>query len=303
MTRSSSTMNQQDDSSRYRVSFSRQLFRLAFLSLLTPVLAVSAGFYLDGRSVAEKVATSLFMPLGVVFFLLIGFGLFAIRNARWSLGLGLLLLGCFVWAITSPLLSSWIFDQIESQVESKLPNADNPLDYAVVLGGGTGLTPDLRPQLNGAGDRISLAVRLFHAGAVRNIIVTGTALPGTVHPESEEDPMMNPAFQAKKLLVESNVNEASIFMISGINTSEEMKSLKSKPEFWEGKRCGLITSAFHMPRAIRLAKSQGLDLIPVAADYRANRSKFTMIELMPNSQATGNFELAIKEYLGSLIGR
>jgi uncharacterized SAM-binding protein YcdF (DUF218 family) len=303
MTRSSQTVNQPDDSARYRVSFSRQLFRLAFLSLLTPVLAVSAGYYLDGKSVAEKVATGVFMPLSIVFFLLIGFGLFAIRNARWSLGLGLLLLGCFVWAITSPLLASRVIDQIESQVESKLPTADNPLDYVVVLGGGTGLTPDLRPQLNGSGDRIILAVQLYHSGAVRNIIVTGSALPGTVHPESEEDPMMNPTAQAKELLVGSNVNEASIFMISGINTSEEMKSLKSKPEFWEGKRCGLITSAFHMPRAIRLAKTQGLDLIPVAADYRANRSKFTIIELMPNSQATGNLEVAIKEFLGSLIGR
>jgi uncharacterized SAM-binding protein YcdF (DUF218 family) len=303
MTRNSSTINQLDESSRYRVSFSRQLFRLAFFSLLTPVLAVSAGLYLDGRSVAEKVATSLFMPLGIVFFLLIGFGLFAIRNARWSLGFGLLMLGCFVWAITSPLLASRVIDQIESQVESQLPTADNPLDYAVVLGGGTGLTPDLRPQLTGAGDRISLAVQLYHAGAVRNIIVTGTALPGTVLPGSEGDPIMNPMLQAKELLVGANVNESSIVMITGINTSEEMKSLKAKPEFWEGKQCGLITSAFHMPRAIRLAKAQGLDLIPVAADYRANRSKFTMIELMPSSLATGSIEVAVKEYLGSLIGR
>jgi uncharacterized SAM-binding protein YcdF (DUF218 family) len=267
------------------------------------VLAVAAGFYLDGVSVAEKVATSLFMPLSIALFLLIGFGLFAIRNARWSIGLGLLLLGCFVWVSTSPLLASRIIDEIESQIESQVPTEDNPLDYAVVLGGGTGLTPDLRPQLNGAGDRIALAVRLYHAGAVRNIIVTGTALPGTVSGGSEGNPMMNPMLQAKELLVASNVNESAITMITGINTSEEMKSLKAKPEFWEGKRCGLITSAFHMPRAIRLAKSQGLDLIPVAADYRANRSKFTMIELMPSSQATSSVEVAIKEYLGGLIGR
>ena len=296
-------MNYQDDSSIRRVSFFRQLGRMAILLPITPVLVLSAGFYLDGWSVAEKIATSMVTPLSIALFLLIGFGLFAFRNARWSLGLGLLLLACLVWAGSSPLLATRIMNELESQVESQLPTAENPLDYVAVLGGGTGLTPDLRPQFNGAGDRIGLAARLYHSGAVRNIVVTGTALPGTVTPSSEEEPLMDPAVQAKQLLVGFNVNESVVFTLTGINTSEEMKSLKANPDFWEDKRCGLITSAFHMPRAIRLAKAQGLDLIPVAADYRSNRNKFTILELMPSSQATSTIETAIKEYLAALIGR
>jgi len=298
MGRNGSSGNYSDESEYRRVGFFRQLSRLAVFLAITPAVLVTAGLYRDGKSVAEKVATAVLSPVGLIVFVLIGVGLYSFRNSRWSIGAGLLLLAAMAWLGTSPLVATWIMDELESNVESLYPSADNPLDYLVVLGGGTGMTPDLRPQLGEAGDRVGLAIRLYHAGAVRKIVVTGTKLPGKEDPFSQD-----PCLQSKQLLVESNVDESNVSMIDGINTTEEMRSLKSQPEYWQGKRCGLVTSAFHLPRAMRLAKAQGLDLIPVAADYRGNRTAFDVRQLMPSADASRTIELAVKEYLGMLIGR
>jgi len=295
MTRSSSADNFSD---RRRVGLFRQFIRLAFFLSLLPAVVVAYGFYQDGRSIAEKVATSAVMPLSMLIFVVFGLGLFFIRNAKWSIGLGLVFLAMLTWIGTSPIVANWVMDDLESRVQSQLPTAKDQLDCVVVLGGGTGMTPDLRPQFASSGDRIGLAIRLYHAGAVKNIIVTGTAQLGT-----ENEHTKDPSSQSKQLLVESNVDESVITMIQGINTTEEMRSLKARPELWQGKRCGLITSAFHLPRAMRLAEAQGLSLIPIAADYRSNRSRFNSRQLMPSGDALNTIELAIKEHLGMLLGR
>jgi len=295
MTRSSSADNYSDNS---RVGLFRQFLRLAFFLSILPAAVVAYGFYHDGRSIAEKVATAAVMPLSVIIFVLFGLGLFFIRNAKWSIGLGLVFQATVTWIGASPIISNWIMNDLESRGQSQMPTAEDQVDCVVILGGGTGMTPDLRPQFANSGDRIGLAIRLYHAGAIKKIVVTGTTLPGT-----EDEYTKDPSSQSKQLLIESNVDESVITTIQGINTTEELRSLKARPELWEGKRCGLITSAFHLPRAMRLAAAQGLNLIPIAADYRSTRSEFNSRQLLPSGEALNTIELAIKEHLGMLLGR
>ncbi len=51
-------------------------------------------------------------------------------------------------------------------------------DVIVVLGGGTHSSPYKRPQLSAAGDRVSLACRMYHLKLVDKILVTGDPLRG-----------------------------------------------------------------------------------------------------------------------------
>ena len=74
-------------------------------------------------------------------------------------------------------------------------------------------------------------------------------------------------------------------------------------------RIGLLTSAWHLPRAMRLANHNGLKPLPLPADFRtgANVEGFTtgqIVESMiPNGFALEATCLFAKEYLGMLVGR
>lgn len=63
----------------------------------------------------------------------------------------------------------------------------------------------------------------------------------------------------------------------------------------------LVTSAYHMPRAVLSFRKEGLSVLPAPTDYKANRSPYTIADFLPTSEAFGNSYKALHEYLG-LVG-
>ncbi len=187
---------------------------------------------------------------------------------------------------------------LESRIPSTKLDAEAPLDSLVVLGGGTCQAPDGRSQLSSAGDRVGMAAQLFHQGLVKHLVVTGDALPGLQY-ASQNDP----SIQSKSILIKLGIPVSAIEELPGSNTSQEVRSLKQRDDLWKGKRCGLMTSASHMPRAIRLTKKEGIDVLPVLADYRALNSPFNLRDLLPSSNGANLTDLALHEFLGMLVGR
>ena len=270
---------------------------VAFWSAL-PIGLVVLAFAVHGRPIAEKVATGLVMPVALAAWSSLLMAIRSFWDGHNRVAWPLLFLSITILTLGNPIFSSYLIQTLESRVESFQPSGSEPLDNLVVLGGGTSEAPDGRPQLGNGGDRVGMAAQLYHQGLVKRIVVTGDGLVGT-----GETSKNDPSIQAKQILMKTGVPESNIEELAGINTSEEMKSLAARPELWQGLRCGLLTSAFHLPRAFGLATRKGIKVVPIAADFRASNRSFTLLEMIPTGGSAHESEIAIKEYLGMLLGR
>jgi uncharacterized SAM-binding protein YcdF (DUF218 family) len=272
---------------------------IAILLLLAVTIFAILG-YVGGITMLEKTLTSLVMPIGLVWVGLIPLTYLLLLSRQKILGF--LSLGCLL-AITlggNQFVSNYLAYSLEAPF-SQIDIAQIPtLDAVIVLGGGTSSTYNNRVQLGMAGDRVATAARLYHSGQVKKIICTGSqsfrASPEDLHPREE----------AKLILTEFGIPASAVILLEGENTSQEMNSLKSWiPEHINSPqpRIGLITSAWHLNRALRLAKSQGLEFEPIPSNFISgpvNPSPHWVIPSGDNLATTGRI---VKEYLAAIVSR
>lgn len=276
----------------------KQLLRFMATWFSLPIAFVVLTFGVYGRPLAEKAATGLAMPISVAWWVSLIFSLKCFRDGNRRVALVILGVSTLIYVPCSPIISRLLMLSLETKIQSFHPSPSDPLDSIVVLGGGTSEAPDGRAQLANSGDRIGLAAQLYQQGLVKRIVVTGDGLDG-IGNISKKDPSV----QAKRILIGTGVIESDIEELPGMNTFSEIQALKARTALWQGKQCGLLTSAFHMPRAVGLAKRAGVDVKPVASDYRGIDLEFTLLDLLPTAGSAQQFELAFKEYLGMMLGR
>ena len=178
------------------------------------------------------------------------------------------------------------------------PGQDPPLDVIVVLGGGTSSGPG-RAQAGESGDRVLYAAQLYLQGQTAHLITTGEAqtVRGVQRP--------GPAQETVEIWTQLGIPASDISTLPGLNTYQEMLALKPALDAdWSGRRVGLLTSATHLPRALRLAADQGLtDLIPLAADHRWVDRPKSIQECLPSAAALAQFTRCQKEFLARLVSR
>ena len=84
-------------------------------------------------------------------------------------------------------------------------------------------------------------------------------------------------------------------------TSENAAFTKALVAPRPGERWLLVTSAFHMPRAIGSFRAAGFDLMPWPVDFRT-RGPVDLLRFSPRpSEAWRRVDLASKEWIGLLI--
>ena len=126
----------------------------------------------------SKVVGGLASPLGVVIALsLIGLA-YRRRFGWWVVGLAVVVL----WGASMPLSGDWMLGRLEAEYPARPIAALPHVDAAIVLGGSLGqpLPPRFDPDLSDAADRVLYAARLFRAGKVDAILVSGGNLPRLV---------------------------------------------------------------------------------------------------------------------------
>jgi uncharacterized SAM-binding protein YcdF (DUF218 family) len=132
-------------------------------------------------------------------------------------------------------------------------------DAIVVLGGGIGPAepPHIpEPHLTDSADRIWHAARLYRRGLAPRIIVSGGG---------NGDGGMSEAEAMRLFLTDLGVpNEAIVIEGSSLNTIENIRYVRKLVK--EG-RVALVTSASHMPRALRLARIAGLNVAAFPTDW------------------------------------
>lgn len=167
----------------------------------------------------------------------------------------------------------------------------------VVLGGGT---IPVSPEENGAGSpssdflkRLVYGARLSRSLSLPLIISGGTS-PDAIGAEPE-------AVVAERLLNELALSPPKLLLErESIDTWGNAEQVERK--FHPG-RIILVTSAYHMPRALYAFERHGMSVLPAPTDYKARRTPYRAVSFLPGAGNLAESSTAIKEYLGLLIYR
>jgi uncharacterized SAM-binding protein YcdF (DUF218 family) len=273
-----------------------------WIGAATSCIPVGATYFLSGKSAAEKLATNMAQPLFLAIVGTLLFGAILWRRGERIIGLSLMVGAAILWCLSAPVLVNRVFAYWESLVPSDDVTAD-PYDYVVVLGGGTTRRWNGQAQFGESGDRVGYAATLFLSGKAKHLITTGDAMKVRGAMSDASAATDDPSIQTREIWSALGIPKEVIFELPGENTYSEIAALKTHPEWWREKRCALLTSAFHMPRAMRLAKQAGIQLSPIVADYKIQRSSWMIREFMPDSHSLHRLQYIIKEWIAFRMNR
>lgn len=173
-------------------------------------------------------------------------------------------------------------------------------DAIVVLGGG--ISPaappyTTEPELNDASDRIWQAARMFKAGAAPRIIVSGGSFV-----EQQGGAATTEAEAMRRFLLDLGIpGDAIVSDGKSLNTIENMRNVR---ELVKGGRLAIITSAFHVPRAAKLAKRAGLNFAIFGVDWSVPNDAIPWWDAwLPSVGALAESNLAIRELVALTFDR
>mgnify|MGYP001795759458 CR=1 FL=1 len=238
------------------------------------------------------------MPLGLLWF---GLGAWALLSyvRRRPLAPALVPFVALTLAGSVPLGDA-LLRRLEGEHGQRAPLGESgpPFDAVVVLGGGTSSTPRGEAQLGSSGDRVLLAARLHRRGRTRRLVTSGAPTPGF----SSHDA----AAATRRIWRDLGVPDEDIVVVAGArNTREEARlhTARAREEGWQ--RVGLLTSAWHLPRALRAFREAGLrDVVPLPADVRGGPFELRGLhDVIPTGEGAGAIKRALWELLGRAAGR
>lgn len=266
------------------------------------VVAIAGLWLFFDKMAAEKIATSLAMPCGITWYLLSCSVVVAcaarVPKLAWTL--------VVVWTLFTGLgnghFSTWLARSLEAPYAEIQPLKQQPFDFVIVLGGGASQGANHRNQGNGSGDRLILAAQLYHADVARKLICTGQRIA------SMDASSMDASERSRDILKRLRVPDSAIEICGGRNTSEEMRTLSERFSN-SGRRIGLLTSAWHLPRSMRLANRYNLSPEPLPADFMSSPTSIDltlgqiMEGMIPQGGSFAGAARVVKEYLAMLVGR
>lgn len=251
----------------------------------------------DGLLFLTKLAPVFIYPLGLAL-LLLGAALIGLRCADAPFPKVCLTVAFVLfWMASTPMVSQALLSALENQHPPR-PIAQIPsADVAIVLGGAVNgpAPPRVATELGDASDRVLHAARLFKAGKVQRIWVSGGNLPWSPGQVTEAESIQD-------LLVEWGVPQDRIEVATGSrNTLENAQEIRVLYEQNSIASAYLVTSAFHMPRALAIFRTAGLPVRPATTDVRAvHPTTWTPLDILPDVHVLATTTLVIKEVLGLL---
>ncbi len=170
----------------------------------------------------------------------------------------------------------------------------------VVLGGGvTPAAPPylMDPDLADGADRGWYAARLYHRGLARRIIVSGGSLLAR-----NSDPATTEAEAMRRFLVDLGVpSDAIVSEGKSMNTLENIRNVR---EMVGEARVALVTSGYHMPRALKLARQGNLNVGAFPTDWRLPAGARPSWEnWVPSIAAMAWSSISLREHAALLLDR
>jgi uncharacterized SAM-binding protein YcdF (DUF218 family) len=200
-----------------------------------------------------------------------------------------------IWVASMPVFSDWLRSTLEWRYLPPEIEAYPAADAIVVLGGmvSAPAAPRVDLQVSESFDRLLHAAALFESGKAPVVIASGGGIAwlGAVEPE---------AVGMKALLLRLGVpDEAIVMETQSRNTAENALYTGEILRERGIGRVLLVTSALHMPRAMKLFRARGIDAVPAPTDMRSIYDPArTVLDYLPDVGAMYQTTLAVKEYLG-----
>lgn len=248
---------------------------------------------------ASKLLSFATQPLAWVALLLLGALLCPLRQRGWARALD--------WgALTLLLLQGWeplpdaVLRQLEARHAGPDPNASWQQYTGVVVLGGA-LEPAYvwqghpQPALNDAAERMTAAVTLLRRQPHLRLLFTGGEGEWFAQGLSE-------AGRAKIFFDSMGVATARVRYEAASHTTYENAVLSATLVGVDRTRPWLLlTSAFHMPRALATFRKAGWNVTPYPVDFRAGqKTPWTQYSLV---QGARKWQLVLHEWLGLLAYR
>jgi uncharacterized SAM-binding protein YcdF (DUF218 family) len=231
-------------------------------------------------------------PLGVVIFLLL-VGLRCPR--RWSIVAALATL----WAFGAPCVA----DAFLWTLESRYPPVDiarcAPADAIVVLGGVLRFPESAIAPLewSDCANRFEKGLDLLSAGKASYLVFTGAKFTDSLAVPSEGELL-------RAIARRRGVPDTAILVTERvINTATEARIVRKLARERGWRRILLVSSAYHMPRAMMLFNRGGLEVVPVPSDFRvvgmgSLRERLSLGYFLPQGEGLFRSDTAAHEYLG-----
>lgn len=239
------------------------------------------------------VYNALVNPLVSLFvILLIGYILRLLKHKRFS---NILIYCAFLFfcLVSTTPLSQWIVYTLERQY---LPLdteriSRQELVHILVLGGGHSIAPE-HPSVgqlsSSATNRLAEGIRLYYEFSGAKLIGSGYSASGR---KTHAQTLAEAAVQLGVL------PEDTLQSRTPGNTEEEIKAYIHR--FGRNVPLILITSAYHMPRAMLICKRNALRVVPAPTDFYLKRDpKRSSFNFYPSAEKLIMFERAMHEYGG-----
>ena len=217
---------------------------------------------------------------------------------RWRAGRLFCALAAIVLAAASfSPVGHWLILPLEERF--KLPAVDAPApDGIVVLSGGIDtLVSEGRGEvaLNEAAERLTVLVALARIYPNAKIVLSGGS-GNLIYSGANE------AVVARSLLRGAGLDPGRLILESrSRNTFENALYTRNLIDPQQGTRWLLVTSAYHMPRAMGCFRRVGFDVVPYPVDFRTRGEEDTFRPFNRASEGLRRVDLAMREWTGLFV--
>lgn len=199
-------------------------------------------------------------------------------------------------ALSVPVISDALMAPLERQARAASAKAA-PCCYEAIVVLGGGIAPAIPPwlpdpDLTSSADRLWHAARLYRRGIAPKVIVSG----GDPLARFGGVPSVAEAVAMTRFLTDLGVPEAAIVHeAQSVNTADNIRRVRA---LMQDKPVALVTSAYHMPRALRLAARESLNVAAFPTDWHAPwQARAYWDNWMPTGDAQEASTRALWEYL------
>lgn len=238
----------------------------------------------------------LVQPLSLAM-LLILIGLLLSFRARRGWSRSLLALGAMLLLVTTFTTFGYA---LITPLEARFPRPAEParIDGIVVLGGAMdGEVNSVRHgfELNRSGDRYVETLRLALAHPEARIVVAAGPAALAMEQEPEAD-------AAQRFFTSFGIAADRIVLDDkSRNTEENAQFAKALAGDMTGQKWVLVTSAFHMPRAVGLFRMAAFPVLPWPTDYLASGAEGWRLKFDQPPENVAVASIALREWMG-LVG-
>lgn len=217
------------------------------------------------------------------------------RRKRRLLRVGIVLL----WVFSNPLIVNQLL-LVWEKPPTPLTSIKQTYDVGIVL---TGITnaekkPQDRVYFTKGADRITQALLLYRKGKIKKIFITGGSFDPQQKLENAE------SYWLKQFLLTAKVPEQDIILETKARNTREnaLFSKKILEKKFPNQSFLLITSAFHIRRAVSCFEKVGIKVTPFSVDFYTHDEGLKLpFSLIPSETAFYKWYVLMHEVVGFVV--